>query len=215
MYCPSCEVQTEFIYVTSGTRPRVDEALSGDWLNDIVTLRSSTSLFLPGLVQDGVLSRLRRTCKTLLISFVVWDTIVPWRPQDGAVFESIFLLLTASGVTFIYNKYIKTRVIECNVVSKLQRNRCITFVDLRSWTNEHLHFYIYIYIDVEESRPPLWSSGQSSCLHIQRPGFDSRPYQIFWEVVGLEFGPLSLVSTIEELLERKVRLLSRKPRIRP
>jgi hypothetical protein len=28
-------------------------------------------------------------------------------------------------------------------------------------------------------------------------------YQIFWEVVGLERGPLSLVSTIEELLERK------------
>jgi hypothetical protein len=35
------------------------------------------------------------------------------------------------------------------------------------------------------------------------PGFDSRSYQIFWEVVGLERGPLSLVSTIEELLERK------------
>jgi hypothetical protein len=33
-------------------------------------------------------------------------------------------------------------------------------------------------------------------------GFDSRRYQIFWEVVGLERGPLSLVSTTEELLER-------------
>jgi hypothetical protein len=32
---------------------------------------------------------------------------------------------------------------------------------------------------------------------------DSRHYQIFWEVVGLERGPLSLVSTIEELLGRK------------
>jgi hypothetical protein len=32
------------------------------------------------------------------------------------------------------------------------------------------------------------------------PGFDSRLYQILWEVVGLERGPLSLVSTIEELL---------------
>jgi hypothetical protein len=28
--------------------------------------------------------------------------------------------------------------------------------------------------------------------------------KIFWEVVGLERGPLSLLSTIEELLERKV-----------
>jgi hypothetical protein len=26
-------------------------------------------------------------------------------------------------------------------------------------------------------RPPLWSSGQSSWLQIQRPGFDSRHYQ--------------------------------------
>jgi hypothetical protein len=52
-------------------------------------------------------------------------------------------------------------------------------------------------------RPPLWSSGQSSWLQIQRSGFDSRLYQIFWEVVGLERGPLSLVSTIEELLKRK------------
>jgi hypothetical protein len=51
--------------------------------------------------------------------------------------------------------------------------------------------------------PPLWSSGQSSWLHIQRSGLDSRRYQIFWGVVGLEWGPLSLVSTIEELLGRK------------
>jgi hypothetical protein len=51
--------------------------------------------------------------------------------------------------------------------------------------------------------PPLWFSGQTSWLQIQRSGFDSRCYQILWEVVGLEQGPLSLVSTIEELLERK------------
>jgi hypothetical protein len=31
--------------------------------------------------------------------------------------------------------------------------------------------------------------------------FDSLRYQIFWEVVGLERGPLSLVRIIEELLE--------------
>jgi hypothetical protein len=31
------------------------------------------------------------------------------------------------------------------------------------------------------------------------PGFDSRRYQIFWEVVSLERGPLSLVRIIEEL----------------
>jgi hypothetical protein len=50
--------------------------------------------------------------------------------------------------------------------------------------------------------PPLWSSGQISLLQIRRPGFDSRHYQK--KVVGLERGLLSLVSTTEELLDRKV-----------
>jgi hypothetical protein len=47
-----------------------------------------------------------------------------------------------------------------------------------------------------QSEPPLWP-------RIQRPGFDSWRYQIFWEIMGLERGPLSLVNTNEELLERK------------
>jgi hypothetical protein len=70
--------------------------------------------------------------------------------------------------------------------------RCIVSCEVRT------KFIFY----VEESKPPLWSSGQSSWLQIQRSGFDSQRYKIFW-VVGLERGPLSLVSTIEELLERK------------
>jgi hypothetical protein len=52
-------------------------------------------------------------------------------------------------------------------------------------------------------RPPLWYCGQSSCLQIQKSGFDFRRYQISWGVVDLERGPLSLVSTNEELLGRK------------
>jgi hypothetical protein len=50
----------------------------------------------------------------------------------------------------------------------------------------------------------MWSSGQSSWLQIRRPGFDSRHYQKKDKLVGLERGPLSLVSTTEELLDRKV-----------
>jgi hypothetical protein len=50
---------------------------------------------------------------------------------------------------------------------------------------------------------PLWYSGQSSWLQIQRFGFDSQRYQIFWEIVSLERDPLSLVSTTEEPLGRK------------
>jgi hypothetical protein len=45
--------------------------------------------------------------------------------------------------------------------------------------------------------PPLWSGGQ-------RSGFDSQHYQISLEVVGLERGPLDLVSTIEEVFGRIV-----------
>jgi hypothetical protein len=51
--------------------------------------------------------------------------------------------------------------------------------------------------------PPLWSSGQSSWLQIQRSGFQSQGYQIFWEIAGLERGPLRFVNTTEELLRRK------------
>jgi hypothetical protein len=48
------------------------------------------------------------------------------------------------------------------------------------------------------------------------PGSDSRRYQIFWEVVGLKRGSLSLVSTTEELLKRKNSGTGlAKPRLRP
>jgi hypothetical protein len=69
----------------------------------------------------------------------------------------------------------------------------------RSFTQEQvvINYYIHLY------RLPLWSSGQSSWLQIRRPRFDSRHYQKK-KVVGLERGPLSLVSTTEELLDRKV-----------
>jgi hypothetical protein len=67
-----------------------------------------------------------------------------------------------------------------------------------------MHFLYCIYC----IGPPLWSSGQSSWLQIRRPRFDSRHYQILYkkkgkQVVGLERGPLSLVSTTEELLYKK------------
>jgi hypothetical protein len=48
--------------------------------------------------------------------------------------------------------------------------------------------------------------GQSSWLQIQRCGFDSQRYQIFWQVVSLEGRPLSLVSTIDRLYGLVVRV---------
>jgi hypothetical protein len=55
----------------------------------------------------------------------------------------------------------------------------------------------------------MWDNGRLCVLVVRVPGyrfrgpvFDFRPYQIFW-VVCLEQGPLSLVSTTEQLLGRK------------
>jgi hypothetical protein len=60
-----------------------------------------------------------------------------------------------------------------------------------------------LYPESDQSIPPLWSTSQSSWLQIRKPGFDSRHYQKK-KVVVLEWGPLSLVSTTEKLLDRKI-----------
>jgi hypothetical protein len=54
-------------------------------------------------------------------------------------------------------------------------------------------------------RPPLWCGllVRIPGYRSRYPGFDFRPYQIFWEVVGLERGPFSLGRIIEEVLGRK------------
>jgi hypothetical protein len=41
-------------------------------------------------------------------------------------------------------------------------------------TDSALRAFVWVYFS---SRPPLWSSGQSSWIQIRRPGFDSRHYQ--------------------------------------
>jgi hypothetical protein len=98
-------------------------------------------------------------------------------------FLSIFVLLRADmGLVTVWWSMLNTMLIckVCNYVPS-----CILFcMGQNVW-------------------PPLWSSGQSSWLQIRRPGFDSRHYQKK-KVVGLEWGALSLMSTTEELLDRKV-----------
>jgi hypothetical protein len=61
----------------------------------------------------------------------------------------------------------------------------------------------YGFSNFDHVRPPLWSSGRVPGYRSRDPRFHSRRYQIFWEVVCLERGPLSLVSKTEELLEYK------------
>jgi hypothetical protein len=68
----------------------------------------------------------------------------------------------------------------------------------RTDVNERLQVFEIFGLQI---KPPLWSSGRSSWLEIERPVFDSRRYEFFL-VVGLERGPLSLMRIIEELLDR-------------
>jgi hypothetical protein len=79
--------------------------------------------------------------------------------------------------------------------------------DLRGTKKELKKFAWWtLYLYTSPMTTPLWSSGQSSWLQIQLFGFglDSWRFQIFWEVVCLEWGPLSLASIIEELLGWKI-----------
>jgi hypothetical protein len=63
------------------------------------------------------------------------------------------------------------------------------------WTEPSIVWFPFHYVFVLVARVPGCCSRGS--------GFDSRRYHIFWEVVGLERGPLSIVSITEELLEWK------------
>jgi hypothetical protein len=96
-------------------------------------------------------------------------------------------------------------------ISTLKHRHITTFADVKRCQNckETISFYRHKEVIRTSSillvslvRWPLGSSGQSSWLQIQRSGFDSWHYQIFWEVVCLERGSLNLVITTEELLGR-------------
>jgi hypothetical protein len=66
---------------------------------------------------------------------------------------------------------------------------------------EKIKWLFVLHSTVTLDRRPLWSSGQSSWLQIQMSGFDSQRYHIFWGVVDLERGPLSLLRIVEGLFQ--------------
>jgi hypothetical protein len=75
---------------------------------------------------------------------------------------------------------------------KSSRNICIYALQ---------QFSFVTYFTILSQLSPLWSRVPG--YRSRGPRFDSRCYQIFWEVVGLERGPLSLMRIIEELFEWK------------
>jgi hypothetical protein len=120
-----------------------------------------------------------------------------WSSDQSSCLENGDVLCFLWGTNWIYICYVeesRPHLWSSGQSSWLQNGDALCFFWSTNW--------IYICY-VEESRPPLWSSCQSSWLQIQKLGFDSRHYQIFWEVVGLERGPFSLVSSTEEILAWK------------
>jgi hypothetical protein len=118
-------------------------------------------------------------------------------PSTGKVFEKVIL------------EIVKRHIRENNLLNASQfgfRARHSTTLQCMRLAD---HLALHFNNNMSTAGPPLRSSGQSSWLQIRRTGFDSRHYQIFREkkrktVVGLKRGPISLVSTTEELLDRKV-----------
>jgi hypothetical protein len=120
--------------------------------------------------------------------------------------QIVFLILTTFYIINLHQKlshcYGLVRFIVIFVDK--DKNSSITSFQFLLFSNQ-VTFSIkcYGFYSSKLDGPPLWSSGQSSWLQIRRPAFDSRHYHEK-KVVGLERGPFNLMSTTEELLDRKV-----------
>jgi hypothetical protein len=73
----------------------------------------------------------------------------------------------------------------CNIKKKVDRLSVFSYNELKILYPRLFCSYAYysFCMFINYLRPPLWCSGQSSWLHIRRPGFDSRHYQK--KIVGL------------------------------
>ena len=74
---------------------------------------------------------------------------------------------------------------------------------VKEFQSKSIYIYIFFLLSISYARLCGLVVRVSGYRH-RGLGFDSRRYQIFWVVVGLERGPFSLVRSIEELLEKKV-----------
>jgi hypothetical protein len=103
-----------------------------------------------------------------------------------------------------------------NVQYRCQRGRCVFQLCCMPWCCLASHFIDCRFFN---SSGHVWDRVCGLVVRVpgyrsRGPGFDSRRYHIFWEVVGLEWGSLSLVSITKELFEWKSSGSgSRKPRL--
>jgi hypothetical protein len=127
-------------------------------------------------------------------NYVVLVLRLPWKFRTAGVFMVLiagYERLDVETVWFAV-KWRWCKVLK-NPVNSLKRWHIDEMLGIWTWFKR---------VSLKETL--LWSSGQSSWLQIQRSEFGSKQYHIFWEVACLELAPLSLVSTTEELLGRKV-----------
>jgi hypothetical protein len=160
---------------------------------------SKRQLFLLLAVSSWELFSLRVSTIASIRAFLlslVWSLFAFWRQ-----------------LFFVFGKW-------CNFVS--QKNGIFNHATLEPSTPAFLKFCYKIFLIIDSGlvfyivcRPiyidPSWKCDRLCGLVVRvsgyryrGPAFDSWRYQIFWVVVGLERGPLSLVSlvrSIEELLE--------------
>jgi hypothetical protein len=74
----------------------------------------------------------------------------------------------------------------------------------KTWVWQILHYEDFIHYHLQRVQYHLLGDHANHVWFCKwLTGFNSRCYQSFWEVVGLERGPLSIVSTIKKLLGRK------------
>jgi hypothetical protein len=143
----------------------------------------------------GINLQIYRIRRILTVVYSTQNYWVPGLCPSSAILKHLTFLMmdkfqkpNNSELKFIFLHNIMSRIFPSRR-SWLQNGDVLCFL----WGTNWIDIYY-----VEESRPPLWSSGQSSWLQMQRSGFVSRRYQIFWEAVGLERGPFSLVSTVKD-----------------
>jgi hypothetical protein len=172
----SCEVRTQFICYVEECKPPPWSSGQGSWLQnkDVLCFLWGTNWICICYVEES---------RPPLLS----SGQSSWLQN-----RDVLCFLWGTNWIYIYVKESRPPLWSSGQSSWLKNGEVLCFLWGTNW--------IYICY-VEDIRPSLWSSGHLSTD--AEVGADSRCYHIFWEVVGLERGQLSFVSTIEEVLGRR------------
>jgi hypothetical protein len=117
--------------------------------------------------------------------------------------------VTVTNIHCIMNRVINSEIIPCSPPRPQKRVGVVNGVWFKSVAQDSLLCYCFLlklqlwFIRLYIFLLPLWSSGVVILATDPEARFRIPALPISWEVMGMEQGPLSLVSTAEELLERE------------